>query len=83
MEIENKIKNIMNDNFNSNHIQIDENTKLFSGGLNLTSINMLRLVLLLEKEFNIKINANYFSEEYFLDIKSLVKLINKLVNENI
>ena len=45
MEIENKIKNIMNDNFNSNHIQIDENTKLFSGGLNLTSINMLRLVL--------------------------------------
>jgi len=55
--------------------EIDANEPLFSEGLGLDSIDALELIVLLEKEYGIKIENPKEGQEIFYSVKSLAEYI--------
>lgn len=54
---------------------IDENDPLFGNGLGLDSIDALELIVLLEKEYGIKIENPKDGQKIFFSIKSMAEFI--------
>ncbi len=54
---------------------IDENAPLFGGGLGLDSIDALELIVLLEKDYGIKIQDSSKGKEIFYSIKTIAEFI--------
>jgi acyl carrier protein len=55
--------------------EIDANEPLFGDGLGLDSIDALELIVLLEKEYGIKIENPKEGQEIFYSVKSLAEYI--------
>ena len=55
--------------------EIDANEPLFGEGLGLDSIDALELIVLLEKEYGIKIENPKEGQEIFYSVKSLAEYI--------
>ncbi|RLD88956.1 MAG: acyl carrier protein [Bacteroidetes bacterium] len=55
--------------------EIDANEPLFGDGLGLDSIDALELIVLLDKEYGIKIENPKEGQEIFYSIKSLAEYI--------
>jgi len=55
--------------------EIDANEPLFGDGLGLDSIDVLELIVLLEKEYGIKIENPKEGQEIFYSVKSLAGYI--------
>jgi acyl carrier protein len=60
---------------------LDENTPLFREGLGLDSIDALELIVLLKKNYGIKINDPKEVKPYFVSIKTMADFI-KLRQQN-
>ena len=56
---------------------IDETTPLFGEGLGLDSIDALELIVLLEREYGIKITDPSEGKEIFYSIESMAKFITE------
>lgn len=54
---------------------IDENDPLFGNGLGLDSIDALELIVLLEKEYGIKIENPKDGQKIFYSIKTMAEFI--------
>lgn len=54
---------------------IETEAPLFGDGLGLDSIDVLEIILLLEREYGIKIQNPKESREYFYSVKTLAKFI--------
>ncbi len=54
---------------------IDENDPLFGNGMGLDSIDALELIVLLEKEYGIKIENPKDGQKIFYSIKSIAEFI--------
>jgi len=54
---------------------IDENEPLFGNGLGLDSIDALELIVLLEKEYGIKIENPKDGQKIFYSIKTMAEFI--------
>jgi acyl carrier protein len=54
---------------------IDENAPLFGDGLGLDSIDALELIVLLEKDYGIKIQDSSKGKEIFYSIKTIAEFI--------
>ncbi len=55
--------------------EIDENEPLFGDGLGLDSIDALELIVLLEKEYGIKIQDPKDGKKIFYSVKSMAEYI--------
>jgi len=56
---------------------INENESLFSEGLGLDSIDALELIVLLEKEYGIKIKNPKDGQKIFFSIKTMAEFIQE------
>ena len=56
---------------------INANEPLFGGGLGLDSIDALELIVLLEKEYGIKIENPKDGQKIFFSIKSMAEFISQ------
>ena len=56
---------------------IDENESLFGEGLGLDSIDALELIVLLEKEYGIKIQNPKDGQKIFFSIKTMAEFIQE------
>ncbi len=54
---------------------IDENEALFGDGLGLDSIDALELIVLMEKDYGIKIQDSSKGKEIFFSIKTMAEFI--------
>ena len=57
--------------------EIDEDEPLFGDGLGLDSIDALELIVLLEKEYGIKIENPKDGQKIFYSIRSMAKYITE------
>jgi acyl carrier protein len=57
-------------------VQLDENTKLISGGI-VDSFSMVSLKRFLEKKYNISIPDEEASPEAFDSVNSIIALVNR------
>jgi len=55
--------------------EIDENEALFGDGLGLDSIDALELIVLMEKDYGIKIKDSSKGKEIFFSIKTMAEFI--------
>ena len=55
--------------------EIDENEALFGDGLGLDSIDALELIVLMEKDYGIKIQDSSKGKEIFFSIKTMAEFI--------
>jgi len=55
--------------------EIDENEALFGDGLGLDSIDALELIVLMEKDYGIKIQDSSKGKEIFYSIKTMAEYI--------
>jgi len=55
--------------------EIDENEALFGDGLGLDSIDALELIVLMEKDYGIKIQDSSKGKEFFFSIKTMAEFI--------
>jgi acyl carrier protein len=55
--------------------EIDENEPLFGDGLGLDSIDALELIVLMEKEYGIKIQDPSKGKEIFYSVKTMAEYI--------
>lgn len=56
---------------------IDDNDPLFGDGLGLDSIDALELIVLLEREYNIKIEDPSEGKKIFVSIETMAKYISE------
>lgn len=56
---------------------IENDAPLFGDGLGLDSIDALELIVLMEREYNIKINDPSKGKEIFQSIDTMAKFINE------
>ncbi len=56
--------------------EIDEDEPLFSDGIGLDSIDALELIVLLEKEYGIRIENPKDGQKIFYSVRSLAKFIS-------
>ena len=56
--------------------EIDEDEPLFGDGIGLDSIDALELIVLLEKEYGIRIENPKDGQKIFYSVKSLAKFIS-------
>ncbi len=59
---------------------IEENTPLFGDGVGLDSIDALELIVLLEKDYNIKIEDPKKGKEALYSVKTMADFIEKHQN---
>lgn len=71
------LQNIINETFKINKDTIDIETKLFSGGINLNSIQLIELTVSIENFYNKEFDSDMLVEDNFRDIQSLVGVIEK------
>lgn len=57
--------------------EIDENEPLFGGSLGLDSIDALELIVLLQREYNIKINSQEEGRNVFVSVRTMANFIQK------
>ncbi len=72
------IVNMIFDTLNLKHLDrstVNEDTPLVQGGLNLDSIDLLELVVHLEKTFGIQLNESESYAQYFRNIGSVVDFV--------
>jgi len=56
---------------------IDENAPLFGEGLGLDSIDVLELIVLMEKNYGIKLEDPKKGKEIFASVKTMAEYINR------
>lgn len=56
---------------------IDENAQLVGGDLGIDSIDVLELVMMIEKDYGVKIDNKELGAEVFKSVKSLAEFIRK------
>ena len=56
---------------------IDENASLFGEGLGLDSIDALELIVLLEKEYGIKLASPAEGKEIFKSVRTIAEYVSK------
>ena len=77
-ELIEKLKGELIEELNLEEIEpsdIDDSAPLFGDGLGLDSIDALEIIVLLEREYNIKIKDRNQGKEVMLSIDSLAKFI--------
>lgn len=57
--------------------EIDENDSLFGGNLGLDSIDALELIVLLQREYGIKINSQEEGKAVFISVRTMADFIEK------
>ena len=55
--------------------EIDEDGQLVGGGLGIDSIDLLELVMMIEKDYSVKIDNRELGAEVFSNLKALAKYI--------
>jgi len=79
-----KLKNQLIEQLNLEEIEldeIDEKEPLFGGGLGLDSIDALEIIVLLEKEYGIKLNNEEDGKSIMYSIETLAKYITEHSNK--
>lgn len=57
--------------------EIDENEPLFGGSLGLDSIDALELIVLLQREYGIKINSQEEGKAVFVSVRTMAEFIQQ------
>lgn len=79
LSIENRIKEIIVTKIISKRksIEISNGQPLGTNGVGLDSLNFLKLLTCIEKEFSIQIEDDYWSQEVFNNISKIANYIRK------
>lgn len=77
-----QLKKLLIDTFELEHNvnEIDDHMAIVEEGLELTSVDVLEIVVQVEKNFSIKLPADNIKKEAFFNIQSLTDYINETAN---
>lgn len=76
-EIVAAIHRLVVDELLEEEVEIDETTPLFAEGL-VDSMNLVRLLALLEETFDIKIPVSMVNDQNLADIASIARLVSQI-----
>ena len=79
-ELKEELKNKIIEELNLGHLSvqdISDNDPLFKEGLGLDSIDALELIVMLDKDYGIKLNDPIEAKKVFESIENLASYINK------
>lgn len=71
------IRKLVVDELLEEEVEIDETTPLFAEGL-VDSMNLVRLLALLEETFEIKVPVSMVNDQNLADIASIARLVSQI-----